>query len=106
MHIALDGGEKDLAIRARRTRLLLLRIHEWHEVGDGFFHDPGAFYHLRQKHLAGPEQVPDDVHPCHQWSLNHMQRLGILLSSLLNILLDVVGHAFHQCMGEALLDRA
>jgi hypothetical protein len=34
-----------------------------------FLHHAGGFHHLRQEHLAGAEQVADDVHAVHQRAL-------------------------------------
>src|SRR3546814_1341919 len=50
-----------------------------HEVGDGFLHDARAFDHLGQEHLAGAEEVADDVHAVHQRALDDLERLVDLL---------------------------
>ena len=72
VNIALDGGEQDPAGRLalREPQLLLLFLHERHEIGDRLLHHPRRLDHLRQKHLARAEQIADDVHASHQRALD------------------------------------
>ncbi len=107
VHVALDGGEQDLAggLSLGEPELLLLLLHERHEIGDGLFHHPRRLHHLRQEHLAGAEQVADHVHAGHQRPLDHVQRAGGLLPRLLGVLLDIGADAVHESMRQPLLDR-
>ena len=74
--VALDGGEQDLAGRLalREPKLLLLLLHERHEIGDRLLHHPRRLHHLRQEHLAGAEQIADHVHAGHQRAFDDVQR--------------------------------
>ena len=73
VHIALDRGEQHPAFGLRRgTRLF--RFEKGHQVGDCFFHDPGALDHLRQKHLAAAEEIAHHIHPVHEGAFDHRDR--------------------------------
>ena len=72
VHVALHGGDDDAAVGARDAVLLLL--DERHEMRDRALHHARALHHLRQEHLAGAEQVADDVHAVHQRTFDHLQR--------------------------------
>ena len=73
VHVALDGGEHDLALRlddlAGGGHRRLLRLHERREVGDGLLHHARRLHDLRQEHLARAEQIADDAHAVHQRAL-------------------------------------
>jgi hypothetical protein len=45
-----------------------------HQIGHRLLHHAGRLHHLRQEHLAGAEQVADDVHAGHQRAFDDMQR--------------------------------
>ena len=80
VHVALDGGEQDLAggLALGEAKLLLLLLHEGHEIGHGLLHHPRRLHHLRQEHLAGAEQIADHVHALHQRAFDDVQRtLGL-----------------------------
>ena len=66
VHVALDRGEHDLALRlhrlAGRGARRLLRLHERRQVGDRLLHHARRLHDLRQEHLAGAEQIADDAH--------------------------------------------
>ncbi len=51
--VALDGGHEDLALGL--AVLVFFRFDVGQQVGDGFFHDARAFYHLGQEHFAFAE---------------------------------------------------
>ena len=108
VHVALDGGHNDLAGGGLRleTRGLLLRLEVGLQVGDCLLHHARRLHDLRQEHLAGTEQVADDVHASHQGTLDDVQRLLRLLARFLGVGLDVVGDAVHERMRQALLDRS
>ncbi len=76
------------------------------QIGDRLLHHARALHHLRQEHLAGAEQVADDVHAGHQRAFDDVQRLRQLLARLLRVGLDEIGDAVDERMREALLDRA
>ena len=44
-------------------------FHERQQISDRLLHHAGALDHLRQEHLARPEQVADDIHAVHQAGL-------------------------------------
>jgi hypothetical protein len=77
-----------LAAAAGASLRLLLRFHERLEIRDRALHRARALDHLRQKHLAGAEQVADRLHPVHQRTFDHVS--GGRVSALLGILLDEV----------------
>ena len=105
MHIALHRRHQDLAVGIGLSRRGLLGLHIGQQIGHGLLHDAGRFHHLRQEHLAGPEQVADDVHPGHQRAFDDMQRAFGLGAGFLGIALDEFGDAVHQRMFQPLLDR-
>jgi hypothetical protein len=51
------------------TGALLLLLDEGDQVGHRLLHDARRLHHLRQEHLAGAEEVADDVHAVHQRAL-------------------------------------
>ena len=66
VHVALDRGEHDPTLGARRdARAGLLGFDVGHEVRDRLLHDARRFHDLRQEHLAGTEQVADHIHAVH-----------------------------------------
>ena len=77
VHVALDGRHDDLAGGGLRleARGLLLRLEVGLQVGDRLLHHARRLHDLRQEHLAGAEQVADDVHAGHQRALDDVQRL-------------------------------
>ena len=73
VHIAFHGRHQHLAVGLRgRSQPLLFLFHERLEPGDRLLHHARRFHHLRQEHLAGTEQVADDIHAVHQWPFNHV----------------------------------
>jgi hypothetical protein len=78
VHVALDGGDDDLAlglhVAAGILQQLLLFLDVGQQVGHGLLHHAGALHHLRQEHLALAEQVAHDVHAGHQRAFDHVQR--------------------------------
>ena len=83
----------------------LLLLDERHQVRDRLLHDARALHHLRQEHLAGAEQVADDVHAVHQRTFDHLQRALGVEARLLGVLDDEVVDALDQRVLEALVDR-
>ncbi len=108
VHVALHGRDNDLAmaqLSGRRPLRGLLLLHERHEIGNRLFHHARRLHHLRQKHLAGAEQIPDDVHAGHQRPLDDVERTGGRLTGKLDVLRNIVGDAVHERMREPLVDR-
>ncbi len=103
MHVALDGRHHDPAILARDFVLVLL--DERHQMGHRTLHHPRALDHLGQKHLAGRKQIPDRIHPIHQWPFDHLQRPVERQPRLLGILDDEVIDTLHERVLEPLRHR-
>ena len=104
--VALHGGQDDLARRSTgRAGPALLLLHVRQEVRDGLLHRAGALDDLRQEHLAGAEQVADDLHAVHQRPLDDVERPRQLQARLLDVLLDEVHDAVDERVSEPLFDR-
>ena len=104
MHVALDGGDDDfsfgLDVAARGFEQQLFGLDIGQQMRHGLLHHPGAFDHLRQKHLALAKQIADDIHADHQRALNHMQRPAAFgfdeLPHFFGVFGDELVHAVHQ----------
>ena len=106
MHVAFDCREHDCACRpALVAARPLLRLHVGQEYRHRLLHDAGRLDHLRQEHLAGAEQVADDVHARHQRAFDDVKRAFGLKPRLLRVGLDVLGDPIDERMGDALVDR-
>ena len=107
VHVAFHRRHHDLAVGAapRSPRRVLFLLHEGHQVGDRLLHHARGFHHLRQEHLAGAEQVADDVHAVHQRAFDHVERALGAHARLLDVGLDEIGDAVHQRMRQPLLHR-
>ena len=111
--VALHRGHHDGAVGVLGGGVLrvveLLLLDERDQVGDGLLHHSRRLHHLRQEHLAGAEQVADDVHAVHQRSLDHLDRpaaAGLDLGAeLLGVLLDVGVETLDQRVRDPLADR-
>src|SRR5215213_3438017 len=103
VYVALDGRHHHRAVGPADPVFLLL--DKRYEVGDGLLHHAGALYHLRQKHLARPEQVPDHVHPVHEGTFYDVQRTLGLLPRLLCVLLHELGYTLDERVLEPPIDR-
>jgi len=60
---------------------------------------PSALDDLRQEHLAGAEQVADDVHAIHERALDDVERARVEVLAavrLLDVLDDVLVDTLHQ----------
>ena len=100
MHVALDRGHDHLAVGAGGAALLLLDVGN--EDRDGFFHDPRGFHHLRQEHLARPEQIPDHVHAVHERAFDHIERPRGRKARLFRVLEDEFVEPLHEGVLQAL----
>ena len=113
VHVALDGGDHDLAlglhIAAGRFQLALLFFDVGQQMGHGLLHDARALDHLWQEHLALAEQVAHHVHAVHQRPFDHIERAPAVgadeLPHLLGVFGDELVHAAHQGVREPLADR-
>ena len=111
VHVALDGGNHDLALGLDVFAGLFLKALFFLDVRDQvrhrLLHHACALDHLGQEHLALAEQVADDAHAVHQRAFDHVQRPAALgqdgLVGLFRILDDEVGDAVHQRMRQALV---
>ena len=110
MHVALDRGGDDEALGTAGvhagTGLLGLDVGD--EVGDGLLHHASGLHHLGEEHLAGAEEVTDDVHAVHERALDDLDRGSTsghdLEAQLLGVGHDVVVDALDQGVGDALPD--
>ena len=105
VHVALHRRHHDRALglaRVARQRLLLL--DERHEMAHRLLHHARGLHDLRQEHLAGAEEVADDVHAGHQRPFDHLDGPRVLLPRLLGVLDDVRRDALDQRVRQALLD--
>ena len=98
--VALDRRQHDLAVGTAIAVLLLLDIGN--EVANGLLHHACRFHHLRQEHLAGAEQVADDIHTRHQRTLDHVERTPGGTSGLLGVVDDILIDAVHERILESL----
>ena len=108
VHVALDGRHDDATLAGRAgAALFFLDVRD--QVRDRLLHDARRLHDLRQKHLAGAEEVADDVHAAHQRAFDHRQRRlagGFQRgAAFLGIGDDKVGDALDQRVFEPLLDR-
>ena len=78
-------------------------------MGHRLLHHARRLDHLRQEHLAGAEQVADDVHAVHQRALDHLYWPAALAlefgARLLGVLDNPVGDAVHQRVRQPPLHR-
>ncbi len=103
VHVAFDRRHDDAPLRFRARRFF--RLHERHQIGDGFFHDACAFHDLGQKHFAGTEQIPNHTHPGHERTFDHVERPFGFLPRLLGVDVDEIDNAFDQRMFQPFFDR-
>ena len=71
---------------------------------DGSLHDPGRLNHLWQEHLAGSEEVADDIHSAHERTLNHRKGATQGLHGLFGVELYKGIEAVDQAMLNAGVD--
>ena len=76
------------------------------EIGHRPLHGARALDDLRQEHLAGAEQLADDLHAVHQRPLDDVERPRILAPRLLDVLLDEIDDAVDERVRQPRLDRA
>ena len=104
--VALHGRQHDLALgRGVPPAQQPFLLHERLEVGDRALHRAGALHDLRQEHLAGAEELADDLHAVHQRPLDDVERTRILLPRLLGVHFDEVDQSVHQGVRQPRLDR-
>jgi hypothetical protein len=72
------------------------------QVRDRLLHHARRLDHLRQEHLARPEQVADDVHAVHQRPFDDLDRPRELLPRFLGVVDDVGVDALDQRMRQPL----
>ena len=105
VHVALDCGEHDLAVRRGVRASVAVLLHERHQMGDGLLHHARRLDHLRQEHPSRAEQIADDVHAVHQRAFDHRERARRFLARLLHVVGDEIGDAVDQRMRQALFHR-
>ena len=94
--VAFDRGHDDARLRFRGCRFL--RFHERHQVGHGFFHHSRGFHYLRQKHLAGAEQIADHTHPGHERAFDDLERFGKSPARFFGVSFNEIDDAVHECV--------
>ena len=105
VHVALDGGEHDLAVRRRMRPPILLLLHVGQQMSDGLLHHPRRFHHLRQEHAAGAEQIADDVHAVHKRAFDHRERARRFKPRFFDVGGDEISDAVDQRMRQPPLHR-
>ena len=110
MYVALHGRHHDLSLRLPPSACgfepVLFGLDVRYQVGHRPLHHAGTLHYLRQEHLAAAEQVADDVHPVHEWPLDHLDRPFGEAARLLRVLDDEVGNAVHEGVLQPLVHRA
>ena len=97
VHVAFHGRHDDGALRlAGVARFCFLSLDVRYEMCDRLLHHPCALDDLRQEHLAGPEQVADDVHARHQRALDHLDRPCVPVACLFGVVDDIGRNTLHQ----------
>ena len=99
VHVALDGGEQDLALR--RVGFLL---HELFEVRDRRLHGLGALQHLGDDEFVGVEQPADLLHAVHERAVDDVERPGFLELQI-QVVDETVLRAFEDVIREATVER-
>ena len=106
--IALDRRHQDLAGRLALAIVdavggvgQLLGLHMGQQPGHRLLHHARRLHHLRQEHLAGAEQVADDIHAGHQRAFDDMQRALGRQPRFLGVGVDEFGDAVDQRMRNA-----
>ena len=107
VHVAFDGRHQHFAgVLVLAAGGFLLCFQEGQQISDGFLHHAGGFDDLRQKHLARPEQIADDVHAGHERTFDDGERPAIFLARFLDVLVDVIDDTLDQRVAQTLFDRA
>ena len=98
-----------LRLAAGRDERRLLGLDERNQMRHRLLHHARALDHLRQEHLAGAEEVADDVHAVHQRPFDDLDRTAAgrvdLGAHLFGVLDDPLRDAVDQRVRQARLDR-
>mmetsp|Transcript_19615 Transcript_19615/g.40968 ORF Transcript_19615/g.40968 Transcript_19615/m.40968 type:complete len:314 (+) Transcript_19615:1027-1968(+) len=114
VHVTLHGGHQHHAVVLGLVGIFTsgnglsatFFLHERSQVCDSLLHHARALDDLRQEHLTSTEEISDDAHSLHQWSLNDVQRNLQLLSGLLGIALNELVDAVDEPVVESLSEGA
>jgi hypothetical protein len=101
VNVALDGRHHHRAVRLAGLALLLFDKRD--QVRHRLLHHARALDHLRQEHLAGPEEIPYNVHPVHKRALDHVERALRPLTRLLGVLLGELRYPLDERVLQPLL---
>ncbi len=102
VYVALDGCHDDLAVGlADIAGAQFFRFDEGQQIGHRLFHHTRGLDHLRQKHLAGAEQIAHHVHAVHQRAFDHVQRARGMLARFFGVGFHECVDAVHQRMRQA-----
>ena len=97
MDIAFHGRHDDFAIGFSCNALLAFLLFKMRkQPGDSLFHHARRLDHLRQEHLARPEQVADDIHSVHQRAFDHAERVIKFGQCGFSVGVNVIGDTMHQ----------
>ena len=99
MHIAFYRGHQYLAVTIVALGFFFLDVGL--QIGHCLLHHTGTLNHLWQEHLALTKQVAHHVHAVHQWSLDHLDGAGEILSGLFGIFYYPGVDTFHQRVFQA-----
>ena len=97
--VALHRGQHDAALAAG-----VVLLHVGLEVGDGGLHGLGRLQHERQLHLAGGEQLADDLHAGEQHVVDDGERGHAVGHRPFEVVLEAVALAVDDALAEQLLD--
>ena len=100
VHVALHGGDQDLALGLGVAGQGLLGLDVGHQVGDRLLHHARRLHHLRQEHLAGTEEIADHIHAVHQRTFDHLDRAPAAGFDLEAGRLGVLDHELRDAMDE------
>ncbi len=101
--VAFDCGDEEGAC-ASAFAGGFFGFHKGGEVGDGAFHDAGAFDDLGEEHFAVAKELADDFHAVHEWAFDDVEWAAEGEAGLFGVLVDVVGDAFDEGVFEAFGD--
>ncbi len=102
MDISLDSCHQNLCFCLLFALFFGRSLNVGDQVGNPFFHHSGTFHNLGKEHLALSKKIPHDIHAIHHRPFNHLDRVVYLLTSLFDIVHNVLNNPFEKSMLNAL----